>query len=97
MKNTHLCRCQAGFIAHAKDRFTVPAASLPGWKIRDEVIFQEREVDQGTTIPYRIRPERLDAIPAVPAGKEATYEIVKFSPMAPDRTRIPTLTLERVR
>ena len=90
MKNTHLCRCQAGFIAHAKDRFTVPAASLPGWKIRDEVIFQEWNT-RDDLIPLRTQPE------TAPNGVEATYEIVKFSPMAPDRTRIPTLTLERIR
>ena len=92
MKNTHLCRCQAGFIAHAKDRFTVPAASLPGWKIRDEVIFQEHVP---STIPATMLGKSMPS--TMSNGKEATYEIVRFSPMAPDRTRIPTLTLERVR
>jgi hypothetical protein len=97
MKNTHLCRCQAGFIAHARDLFSMPAANLHGWRLRDEVTFQEWEpIQSAAALPLCLRPAS-NKIEMTPTGKEATYEILKVSPYAPDGSRVETLMLERVR
>ena len=83
-KNTHLCRCQAGFIKHAQDRFTLPAALLPGGHIGDLVKYQEFIIS------------KIPGVQDTPNGNEATFEIVKVHRNAPDGTRALTLTLERV-
>ena len=58
---------------------------LPGWKIGDEVTFQE------------FIQSNIPGVQDMPNGKEATFEIVKVGKNAPDGTRILTLTLERVK
>lgn len=93
MKTTHLCQCQAGFIARAKDRFAFPAANLPGHHIGDLVTFQEcAPACGGQMLPPALRGMQQ----MVPNGKEATYQIVKALPHAPDGSRVPFILVERV-
>ena len=64
---------------------------LPGWKIGDEVKYQEYAA---STTPN----PALGNLPAMePNGKEAVFDIVKVRRQAPDGTRVQTLTLERVK
>ena len=86
MNSTHLCKCQAGFIAHAQDRFSFPAANLPGYKIGDLVTFREF-----------IPPVPGQSMRGFYTGKEASFEIIKVLPTSPDGSRVPFLLVERVK
>ena len=96
VRNTHLCSCQAGSIASWGDRFAFPAARLPGHKLHDLVTFQEYAPEQYPAVGIRNLANLNQTPRMVPTGTEATFEIMKISPTAPDGSRVPFLIVERV-